>query len=80
MASVLRFGRSKVRLGKDIVMRPDGKNHFTIIVSVEVSNQFFGWLCGLGKAVRLVSPAHIAEQLKDYVKGIAALYEADTEI
>ena len=68
------------RFGKDIVMRPDGKNHFTIIVSVEVSNQFFGWLCGLGKAVRLVSPAHIAEQLKDYVKGIAGMYEADTEI
>ena len=68
------------RFGKDIVMRPDGKNHFTIIVSVEVSNQFFGWLCGLGKAVRLVAPAPIAEQLKDYVKGIAGMYETDTEI
>ena len=68
------------RFGKDIVMRPDGKNHFTIIVSVEVSNQFFGWLCGLGKAVKLVSPAPIVEQLKDYVMGIAGMYEVDTEI
>lgn len=68
------------RFGKDVGIRPDGDKHFIVHVAVEVSPQFFGWLCGLGKAVRLVSPAPIVEQLRDYVKGIAGMYEADTEI
>lgn len=68
------------RFGKEVNMRPDGDKHFVVRVAIEVSPQFFGWLCGLGKAVKLVSPAHIVEQLRDYVKGIAGMYEADTEI
>jgi len=81
----LRFSNHLVgvvidRFGKDLMLIPDGGKHFTISVTVEVSPQFFGWLCGLGKGVRLVSPALVVEQLQDYIKGIAALYEADTEI
>ncbi|MDL2287916.1 WYL domain-containing protein [Oscillospiraceae bacterium OttesenSCG-928-F05] len=68
------------RFGKDITMRPDGDKHFTIHVAVEISPQFFGWLCGLGKAVKLVSPILVVEQFQDYVKGISGMYEADTEI
>lgn len=68
------------RFGRDLMMIPDGDKHFTVTVNVEISPQFFGWLCGLGKGVRLVSPATVVEQLKEFIKGIAGLYEADTEI
>jgi len=62
------------RFGRDIMMIPDGGKHFTVRVKIEVSPQFFGWLCGLGKGVKVVTP-EIAEQMKKHVDGIAGMYE-----
>ena len=67
------------RFGKDVSMRPDGGKHFTVSVTVEVSPQFFGWLCGLGKGVKIISPAPVAEQMKNFVESIAGMYQTDTK-
>ena len=80
----LRFSNHLVgvvfdRFGRDLMMIPDGEKHFTITVNVEISNQFFGWLCGLGRAVKIVSPAQIAEKMKAFVESITKMYETDTK-
>ena len=62
------------RFGRDIVMIPEDEKHFTIHTDIEVSPQFFGWLCGLGKGVRILSPADVVEEMGNYVKGIAEMY------
>lgn len=62
------------RFGRDIVMIPEDETHFTIHTDIEVSPQFFGWLCGLGKGVRILSPADVVEEMGNYVKGIAEMY------
>lgn len=62
------------RFGRDIVMIPDDEKHFTIHTDIEVSPQFFGWICGLGKAVRILAPAEVVEEMGNYVKGIAEMY------
>lgn len=62
------------RFGQDIVMYPDDEKHFTIHTDIEVSPQFFGWVCGLGKAARIVAPAEVVEEMGNYVKGIAEMY------
>lgn len=62
------------RFGRDIVMVPDDEKHFTISVAIEVSPQFYGWVCGLGKAVRILAPAEVVEEMGNYVKGIAEMY------
>ena len=62
------------RFGRDIVMVPDDEKHFTIHTDIEVSPQFFGWICGLGKAVRILAPAEVVEEMGNYVKGIAEMY------
>lgn len=62
------------RFGRDIVMIPEDEKHFTIHTDIEVSPQFFGWLCGLGKSVRILSPADVVEEMGNYVKGIAEMY------
>ena len=62
------------RFGRDIVMIPEDEKHFTIHTDIEVSPQFFGWLCGLGKGVRILSPADVVEEMGYYVKGIAEMY------
>ena len=62
------------RFGRDIVMVPDDEKHFTIRTDIEVSPQFFGWLCGLGRGARILAPAEVVEEMGNYVKGIAEMY------
>ena len=50
------------RFGLDIMPIPDGEEHFTITVSVAVSQQFFGWLFGIGPEIEIVSPPDVREE------------------
>jgi UDP-galactopyranose mutase len=52
------------RFGSDIVAMKEDNTHFRISVSVAVSQQFFAWVFGLGKAVRIVAPESVKEQMK----------------
>jgi len=67
------------RFGKDVSMRPDGDKHFLVSVTVEVSPQFFGWLCGLQRGVKIVSPNRVVKQMSEYVSGIAEMYQTDAK-
>ncbi len=62
------------RFGQDIQMVPEDEKHFTIHTDIEVSPQFFGWVCGLGRGVRILAPAEVVEEMGNYVKGIAEMY------
>lgn len=55
------------------------KQHFTVMVSVEVSPQFYGWLCGLGKSVKIISPLDVVEKMEKYVADIIEMYKTDTK-
>ncbi len=48
--------------------------HFTIQVEVAITDQFFGWLCGLGKQVKIVSPPPIQEKYKEHLEKIKDMY------
>jgi hypothetical protein len=62
------------RFGQDLILIPDGEDHFTVTLPVVVSPQFFGWLFGLDGGVELIRPAsavaqyraHLARQLERY--------------
>ena len=56
------------RFGGDIPMRPVDKETFQIKIPVVVSTRFYGWLAGLGRGVRLVSPQEEAENYRKYLK------------
>ena len=58
------------RFGTDAMVIPHGADHFHISVTVAVSSQFFGWLAGLGKDVRIFKPDDVREQYTEYLKGI----------
>lgn len=62
------------RFGKDITLRLVDKRHFAVSVNVEVSPQFYGWLCGLGKGARITWPASAVEGMGNYIKAIAEMY------
>ena len=63
------------RLGRDILLIPDGEDHFTVRTQVIVSPQFFAWICGFGTAVKVLGPDHVVQQIAEYVKSIANQYE-----
>ena len=64
------------RFGKDVSVRPDGEASFTARVDVAVSGQFFGWLTGLGKDVRILSPVYVADMYLDFLKEITGAYDS----
>ena len=63
------------RFGSDIVAMKEDNTHFRVSVSVAVSQQFFAWVFGLGKAVRIVAPESVKEQMKKALNDIAERYE-----
>ncbi len=62
------------RFGKDVRMLPKDDKVFKVTVKVNVSSQFFGWLCGIGKGVKIIEPIEVLTEYKDYLKGIIDEY------
>lgn len=63
------------RFGRDVLIMKEDDNHFRITVPVAVSDQFFGWVFGLGKMVRIVGPEDVKEKMKKALADISARYE-----
>ena len=62
------------RFGKEIMIRPDGRDHFVTNVEVSVSDQFFGWIFGLGGQVRILSPADVVKKMKETAMRVQAAH------
>lgn len=55
--SIERFGTAGVSYSQV------DENHFTVAADVDISDQFFGWLLGFGKRVKLLEPQPVVEKL-----------------
>ena len=62
------------RFGNDIPMRSYDETHILVRVNVAVSRQFFGWLTGLGSAVKIQSPEKTVMEYKEYLQEILENY------
>ena len=65
----LRFHRSLVnvvidRFGKDVMLIPDGEEHFNFTTRVVVSPMFLSWIIGFGSKAKILYPQSVAEQCK----------------
>ena len=69
-AAIDRFGT-----GRGVFYRPEGERHFVVTTEVEISDQFFGWVCGFGRKAKIVSPASVVEQFKVYIEKINDMYD-----
>lgn len=63
------------RFGKNVALRPDGENYFIARVEVAVSEQFFGWITGLGREVQIVSPQSVVEEYRDLLEDLGEMYK-----
>ena len=63
------------RFGKEIMLIPDGEEHFICAAEVKVSPLFYGWIASFGSRVKLLSPDSVVEDFRKTVASIAALYD-----
>ena len=58
------------RFGTEVTFRKEDNDSFSVRIQVAVSNQFFGWLAGIGKDVKILSPVSVKEQYRQYLQSI----------
>jgi len=63
------------RFGTDAIYNKVDSKHFSVTVSVAVSNQFYGWLCGFGYMVKVLSPPNVVEGYKAHLEKVKSLYD-----
>ena len=78
----LRFEKELVgpvldRLGRDVMLIPDGEDHFTVRTDVVVSPQFYAWIFGFGAKAEILSPKQVAEGMKEQLNAVFAKYEKE---
>ncbi|MCR5720388.1 MAG: WYL domain-containing protein [Lachnospiraceae bacterium] len=76
----LRFSNKLIgvvidRFGKDVDIRPVGKEYFRVRANVQLSGQFYGWLAGLGNDCLVVAPESVKDKYKSWLEVILESYE-----
>ena len=59
---------------KDLYYNKVDSTHFSVQVEVVVNEQFFGWLCSLGRRVVIISPTSARERYLEHLKKIQEKY------
>lgn len=63
------------RFGQDVMILPVDEGHFSFQAQIRVSEQFFGWLAGLGQGVKIISPEKIRKEYIAFLKLALEGYE-----
>ena len=50
------------------------ETHFTVSVEVEISEQFFSWICGFGNKAKILSPDFVVDEFREYLDKIRGMY------
>lgn len=58
------------RFGKDVWMHPMDEEHFRIVVDVMISNQFYGWITGLGGGAKIIGPDWVVAEYRKLLAGL----------
>ena len=67
--AVERFGT------KDAMYYKPDDRHYAVRANVQISDQFFGWLLGFGKRMKIIDPPEVVEQFKSYLDKVRGMYD-----
>ena len=67
-AMIDRFGT-----GVTLVRNPDG-DHFNVVVNVQVSPRFYGWVAGFGTGIEILDPPSVRAEMKKKLDELEGLY------
>lgn len=62
------------RFGSDVQLSQTDKDYFQITESIAVSPQFYGWVFGLGKEVKIIEPNEVKQEMKALLKDTYGVY------
>lgn len=63
------------RFGRDIMMIPDGEDHFCLTTEVMLSPMFLSWLTSFGDRVKILSPQRVIDEYKKLCLASLAQYD-----
>lgn len=58
------------RFGKEIDIRKREEGYLSVRTSIVPSGQFYGWICGLGKNVKILAPEKVREGYCSYLEDV----------
>ena len=64
------------RFGREQTLFPTADGGFTVTVEVVPSPQFFAWLTGLGRSVRILGPQPVRQAFLDHLQHVLSAYES----
>ncbi len=56
------------KFGKDVNIVKTGAKKFVVSENIRVSNQFFGWIFGLGSGAKIIAPASVVNAMNEEMK------------
>ena len=76
----LRFHRSLInavidRFGREVMLIPDGEEHFVFTAEVAVSPMFLSWVIGFGQKAKILYPESVAQACQDLCREALAQYD-----
>lgn len=61
--------------GTEVMIYKKDEGHFTTLVRVKVSSQFFGWLAGLGDGAEIISPSDVRQEYRSFLENALKKYK-----
>ena len=61
---------------EDVIYTQHDETHFTVTATIEVSDAFYGWLCGFGNKVKVISPNWVADGFAAHIQKISDMYQS----
>ncbi len=63
------------RFGEEVHICKKDEEHFTVNVEIAISTAFMSWLFQFGDKVKILSPSHLANEMKEMAEKVAKLYQ-----
>ena len=75
----MRFHRSLVnvvvdRFGRDVMLIPDGEDHFVFTARVAISPLFLSWVIGFGSKAKILHPQNVVDQCRALCAEVMSQY------
>ena len=67
------------QFGKETVLVPIDKGHFTAVLPVELSPPFYAWIATFGHAAKILAPDTVIEEMRKFIQNAADMYKDDGE-
>ena len=55
--------------------RPDDDTHFILSADIEISDQFYSWICGFHKKAKIIGPPEVIKDFQKFLSDISERYD-----